>query len=154
MPILLKSVVLSVSLVVLGWVFTIVMRDESGALEVGRVQAEAQAEDITTGPQAESLNISTEEMIAAVDVDPENATIIKSLAKITEQEGDFLQAANYWGQYAQLSPLDKTAIVSQASNYFAGGRVDLAKQSLLRLTDPSSADFYVLSAMKIGRAHV
>jgi len=147
MPILLKSVVLSVSLVVLGWVFTIVMRDESGALEVGRVQAEAQAEDITTGPQAESLNISTEEMIAAVDVDPENATIIKSLAKITEQEGDFLQAANYWGQYAQLSPLDKTAIVSQASNYFAGGRVDLAKQSLLRLTDPSSVDFYVLSAM-------
>lgn len=147
MPLLLKSIVLSVSLVILGWVFTIVIRDESGVLEVGRVQVETQTEVTTTGLQGESPNISTEERVAAVDLDPENAAIIKSLAEITEEEGDFLQAANYWGQYAQLSPLDKTAIVSQASNYFAGGRVDLAKQSLLRLTDPSSVDFYVLSAM-------
>ena len=144
---LLKSIVLSISLLILGWVFTIVMRDESGALEVGRVQVGSQVEDVINGPQAESSSISTEEMVAAVILDPENATIIKSLAEITEQEGDFLQAANYWGQYAQLSPLDKMAIVSQASNYFAGGRVDLAKQSLLRLTDPSSVDFYVLRAM-------
>jgi len=83
-----------------------------------------------------------EPLLAQLQKDPNNADVLKQLAKIYETTHQFKQASDYYGKAAEINPKDVAARTSMASCLYYSGDVDgaLAQLQQALKVDPKDAN--------------
>jgi len=83
-----------------------------------------------------------EPLLAQLQKDPNNADVLKQLARIYEATHQFKQASDYYGKAAEINPKDIAARTSMASCLYYSGDVDgaLAQLEQALKVDPKDAN--------------